>query len=642
MTRFKPSFFVLRLRVERLGKKVYDEKFHKGVNIVRGDNSSGKSTILNLLYYGIGGDVSDWSPIALLCTKVLAEVELNGRVATLAREIVSKAGQPMDVFGGPMEDAILAPTGDWQRYPYRKSETRESFSQALFRLLDLPEATSEASGTVTVHQLLRLMYADQLSPIGTLFKFEQFDPPILRDTVGRLIAGGYENERYANELKLRQLDKEFDAVSSELSSISKLLGQAGQVATTSWLASERARLDAERSSVEAQIAEAEEAIYVSATNEKLSLKAQQDAYKEVQDIQGRITQVNLDFSALKFEIADAEIFIADLKSKLQALQDSSATSDAFSKISYQYCPACYSPIGDDHPAHACHLCKTPYDSDRARARLVNLINDTSRQLRQSESIQRERLAEQSQAEGALKELRTRWNAASKRLSRAIKTPSSEVREKLRDLQRRSGYIDRGLEDLAVKEKMAATLEALTNKKASLNEEITKLKERNKVLAASTEARLSVAYKEIEEEVLALLQKDLPREDSFINAESVQFDFAANRLGVNNESYFSASSRVILRNSFFVGLFAAATKDPSFRHFRFCLLDTIEDKGMQDERSHNFQHLIVSVSQAAQCEHQIIFGTSMIAPDLDIETLTVGHYSTRDKRTLAIAAPANLA
>jgi hypothetical protein len=48
--------------------------------------------------------------------------------------------------------------------------------------------------------------------------------------------------------------------------------------------------------------------------------------------------------------------------------------------------------------------------------------------------------------------------------------------------------------------------------------------------------------------------------------------------------------------------------------------------MQDERSHNFQRLIVRVSQSANSQHQIIFGTSMLAPDLDIPTLTVGHYS----------------
>ena len=127
MTMFKPDLHVARFRVERLGKPVYDERFHAGVNIIRGDNSSGNSTVLNMLYYGIGGDISDWSPVALLCTRVLTEIQANGKIATLAREITPKLGQPMEIFGGTMDAALAAPTSEWAKYPYRRSETRESF-----------------------------------------------------------------------------------------------------------------------------------------------------------------------------------------------------------------------------------------------------------------------------------------------------------------------------------------------------------------------------------------------------------------------------------------------------------------------------------------------------------------------------------
>jgi hypothetical protein len=87
---------------------------------------------LNFIYYSIGGDITDWSSVALLCSRVLAEVVLNGNTATLARDISAKSGQPMEIFGGTMEDALRAPTASWAKYPYRRSETRESFSQVLF------------------------------------------------------------------------------------------------------------------------------------------------------------------------------------------------------------------------------------------------------------------------------------------------------------------------------------------------------------------------------------------------------------------------------------------------------------------------------------------------------------------------------
>ncbi len=65
MTRYEPSLVVTRLVVLRNQHRAYDETFHEGVNVIRGENSSGKSTILNCIYYGLGGDLADWSETAL-------------------------------------------------------------------------------------------------------------------------------------------------------------------------------------------------------------------------------------------------------------------------------------------------------------------------------------------------------------------------------------------------------------------------------------------------------------------------------------------------------------------------------------------------------------------------------------------------
>lgn len=120
MTRFEPTLIVKRLVVERREAVVYDERFHAGVNVVRGENSSGKSTVLNFIFYGLGGDLSDWSAVARLCSRVIVEVSLNGLSATLSREISETSGlQPMDIFGGAYDDAKSAPRSEWLRFPYK-------------------------------------------------------------------------------------------------------------------------------------------------------------------------------------------------------------------------------------------------------------------------------------------------------------------------------------------------------------------------------------------------------------------------------------------------------------------------------------------------------------------------------------------
>jgi hypothetical protein len=66
-----------------------------------------------------------------------------------------------------------------------------------------------------------------------------------------------------------------------------------------------------------------------------------------------------------------------------------------------------------------------------------------------------------------------------------------------------------------------------------------------------------------------------------------------------------------------------------------MIDTIEDKGMEPERSHNFQNQILRVSKDAKCDHQIIYATAMIARDLDDDEFLIGRFTTRDEPTLAI-------
>lgn len=85
-----------------------------------------------------------------------------------------------------------------------------------FRLLKIPEVASDISRNDTMHQILRLLYADQLSPIENPFRFERFDQPALRDAIGRLLCGADDSTIYDNEIRVRSLSREYDTVSAEL------------------------------------------------------------------------------------------------------------------------------------------------------------------------------------------------------------------------------------------------------------------------------------------------------------------------------------------------------------------------------------------------------------------------------------------
>src|SRR5271156_497372 len=106
--------------------------------------------------------------------------------------------------------------------------------------------------------------------------------------VRRVFRGAYDGELYQNELSIRALQREFDSVSGELRSLYAVLGKAGEALTLDWIEAEERTLEAKRATLQAAIEEAERQTYVGSSDDQLTLKAQEQAYKEVQDLQEKL------------------------------------------------------------------------------------------------------------------------------------------------------------------------------------------------------------------------------------------------------------------------------------------------------------------------------------------------------------------
>jgi predicted nucleic acid-binding Zn-ribbon protein len=633
---FEPTLIVRELLVTRGEYIAYREHFRKGVNIISGENSSGKSTLLNLLVYGLGADVSHWSEHAKLCDRVRVEVELNGKPAVFSREISDRPQQPMDIFGGTLEEAEAAPISEWHRYPYKSSQSKHSFSQAIFRLLDVPELETETTGKITIHQILRLLYSDQMTPAENIFRAENFDSPTVREAIGRFLLGAYDTEIYANELRLKALRGDLQTVSGSLTSLYKILGTVKHSLTLEWAAAERTGLSQRLERVYADIADLEGRIQENSSSEDgYSLEPQRDAYQRVRELQQQLGSIDEEINSLELEVADSQLFITDLGRKIAALQDSSSTAEAVAGIRYVWCPSCFSRLPDEDDGDVCRLCKVPFDKDRMRSRIVSQMNEMRIQLEQSQTLQRSRAEALNGLERRREEVRGAWARAQAELQRVRRAPTTEARDRLRKLTESAGYLRREIDEIEQKAALIEQLDQLSRQKEELSAEIARLEDRNERLRASEQERLLAAYKKVADETVWFLRHDLPRQDSFERATSVNFSFEKDRTSIDGQSYFSASSTVLLKNSLLCGFLFAAARDPSFRHFRFAILDTLEDKGMEPERSQNFQKLLVDRSQDVTGDHQLIFATAMIAPELANSEYVIGEFSTHDERTLAI-------
>jgi hypothetical protein len=504
----------------------------------------------------------------------------------------------------------------------------------MFRLLEMPDVALESTGSVTMHQVLRLLYADQLSPVDDLFYQDGIDFPQNREAVGNLICGAFDEKIYDLQLTLKRKEKEYQLASAELRSIILLLGGAGQSFSLETVMAQATALEEKRDKISAEINVAEEALYNSENEDKITLSAYQKEFKIVTGLQSELKNVDDSISSVELDYADSQQYINFLKDKISALQQSGEVAKYITEVKFGSCPACHAEIHENDGIACCSLCKAPFDKERAQERIVGIINETAIQLRQSEILQSKRLTKIEELKESRDILRNKWRTSSKRLQSLQVLPSSEKRDHLRELHKKIGYVDHQIDDVANKRKLAEKVTSLTEAKERLRGEVESLTTSIEKIKAEQAARLQKSYKDVADEVIDLLKKDLLREDAFENPQSVYFSFAKNELTVDGKQYFSASSRVILKSSFLVGMMAAALKKSYFRHLRFLLIDITEDKGMEVVRTYNFQNQVVNISNESEVDHQFILATSMPSPELN-EELFVGKYSSRDEQSLRL-------
>lgn len=185
-----------------------------------------------------------------------------------------------------------------------------------------------------------------------------------------------------------------------------------------------------------------------------------------------------------------------------------------------------------------------------------------------------------------------------------------------------------------KAKLVAAIEGLIEKKRLLNDSILNLAEDIKIKRGQTSTRRETVESRISEKTVELLKQDGGFEPAFNDAEVVMFDFGKDFMLVDGRSKFSASSETILKNSFHLAILLESLEDQTMRYPRLLLLDNTEDKGMNSDRSQNFQRVLVeSLSNFDSTPYQVIMTTSMVDPELDKSALCVGPHYAKGMHTL---------
>lgn len=620
------------------GEIAYDEKFHKGVNIIRGDNSSGKSTITHFIFFVLGGAFNDFVPEARLCSQSIAEVEMNGATFTIKREIVKdekgniNTQAPLYFFWGNMDESFNPPVDkSWQKFGYRTTENRKSFSNVMFDNLDLPIVKGDSN--ITFHQILRLLYIDQESPTSSLFLYEHFDSQLTRETVSDLLLGVYNEELYANKKRLISAEKEFENIKSEIKATSQFFSDP--------LALNPAHINEAIQNRELEISAIQDEITSIRNkdkeisyedNSKLSFqKLNQDSIEQ----RKIVTEIENQINYLYNEIEDSTFFIDTLNKKIIALKNSIQTREFLGNLPLEYCPECLSKIKTNTDNSKCKLCKEPIDESFGvvQARRMELeigfqINESKKLLEINKRSLLELESKHSSEIGKLHDIQKQVNVA-------LEDVKSYSEEAIDNLNNKKGFIEGEILQFRTMLENAELYDRLLQKKNELGKEVSYLKAYIfKTEKAQTLLKQAINEK-IKEEGVYLLNNDLDRQDEFKNANDFFIDYSNNIAFLSNKfSKYSASSNFYLKVAARFSIFLASLHIDEMRYPRFIFADNMEDKGIEMKRAQNLQDLLIKrVNDFDGNNYQMIYTTSYITEELNHSELVVGEYYTKENPSL---------
>lgn len=618
------------------GKIAYDEKFHRGVNIIHGQNSSGKSTIVRFIFFALGGSYGDFVPEALRCQYVTAEVEINGKVYTLKRYLEKtdngggvKKNAPIYIYFGSMEECEEDKRPEkWKCYGYNMSANKRSFSNVLFELMGLPEM--KADSNITMHQILRLIYLDQESPLSSLFFFEQFDQTFTRETVAELLMGLYDEKLSDDKLDKIKLEDKIAELKQSIKITRQFLDDPVKQ-SPSFLLAQIDQLKKEMDGISEEVRKLREG----ETQREVQKLEYERMQGQVAELREQYQQVNDDIERLKADIRDSNYFIHALQKKIEAVDRSIATREYFDKLHLEYCPECLTKIEDNVEEGRCRLCKSPIDNSKGKSQAMRIKLELQFQIRESQKLlecDNDQLKERT-AQSAI--LSRDLKAAQEKYDYAVRNVRSSQDERIDELIQTKGYKEGEIAQFNTLLESAEKYERLVN---DLNKAEAEHERLSREIAAK-ESRIRKQRMIIEQAITSngvyLLQHDQDRQAEFRFATDFKMDFGQNIVYLSDRHIkLSASSSFYLKMAARFALFLSSVQESSMMYPRLIFSDNMEDKGMEEDRSRNFQRILVNrLTELGNPDYQVIFATSNIAQELNTTDYTVGEYYTRENKSL---------
>lgn len=349
MNENSPSLIITEIRVSRKdgGLALPAIPFSKGVNVIRGESSTGRTTLLKLFEFGLGAnlEIRHFIPEIKQCEKLVLEIELNGIPYTIDRKF--HGSQELVVYQGRIED-IFRP---------RTTFLRGEMSDFLLQRLGIPlvSVIDEFSGrekTVSFSNVYDSLHIDQTKGFSQIqANLSEKD----RITVFKLLTGISVPDSYELLVKEDELSKKRKSREEEIEYLNRFLGET-EILEPAEITSRLRQIDEEYLQIENQLATIQQHIQAQSSyanpvrEEVLTLE---EAFANKKQELHFTTQTLRAYRELENQLAEDLDKAARVRASVNQL----------ASFEFEQCPRCLQAITDDMKMRElekiCSVCGRP-------------------------------------------------------------------------------------------------------------------------------------------------------------------------------------------------------------------------------------------------------------------------------------------
>ncbi len=610
MTQNYKNFKINEIMVFQKNLCILEATFKSGLNIIHGSNSAGKSTLLDILVHSLGGEEIKFTPIVKKCTHVLTELEVEGDFITLFREIdPTRTKIPISIFYGKITDAIFANDNEWSTFTYNSFSEKFGFSKIFFDFLGYPETVSTET-TITTHQLLRVLYADQANNHLPIFRYEKWDNSEKRLAIRDYIFGLFTGELYEQQLIKKSLSKQLDDSINKLQSIFKILGKSSNELVEDLILAEQSKFIETKEIILNKIKELTE------SKEIIGETIDQQVIQS--NLQIQLTQLNKVILTLQekitnqhLEIVDLENFNNELNLRAIELNNSITSNNLISNINFDFCPCCHTKLEiDETDSNFCKLCKNETSEQVSKANLLQMKSELNFQIQETNKLIKEEKVKFTSFNNTLKEKTNQFSSLKQEFDLLTNRWHTSYELSLLQAYKDLGEVETELKNIDSRLVIAKEIKELEMKRDNLQHSLKNAELTIEKLINNADHKLKKILYQLNDNLKKLLAKDIGVQEEFLDPDNnVEVVFEDNCILVNGAGHFSQSSMIVLRQLFHLALLQLSLQDSAIRMPRFIILDGINDGGLEKERAKNLQDIIVNTCSTFKKPFQLICSSS---------------------------------